>query len=163
MQAALQAAYAAAVLSTSARALSALARSIAQMHRSVLCSHSSGCTCAFMQVWPDTTVAQLCSILAAPPYSRLNGDFVAAAAVQVTAAAAAEAAVGNSSEATSSHVRQLQAADSIGAGVHIVQLEMSRKPKLMWESDAAAAGSKGNAKLPSVQFGDLRNKNRKGT
>jgi hypothetical protein len=111
-----------------------------------------------MQVWPDTTVAQLCSMLAAPPYRRLNGDFVSATAVQVTAAAPAE-----SSESASSAVRQLQAADSIGAGVHIVQLEMSRKPKLMWEPDAAAAGGKGNAKLPSVQFGDLRNKNRKGT
>jgi hypothetical protein len=130
------------------------------MHRSVLCSRSCGFSFVFMQVWPDTTVAQLCSILAAPPYSRLNGDFVAAATVQVTAAAAATE---SSSEAANSAVRQLQAADSIGAGVHIVQLEMSRKPKLMWEADTAAAGSKGNAKLPNVQFGDLRNKNRKGT
>jgi hypothetical protein len=116
--------------------------------------------CVLVQVWPSTTVAQLCSILAAPPYSRLNGDFVAAAAVQVTAAAVT--AADSSSEAGTSAVRQLQAADAIGAGVHIVQLEMSRKPKLMWEPDAAAAG-KSNAKLPSVQFGDLRSKNRKGT
>ncbi|KAG5188036.1 hypothetical protein JKP88DRAFT_275995 [Tribonema minus] len=119
-----------------------------------------------LQVWPGTTAAQLCEILKSPPHERLSGELVQATALSVSwsrAAAPPRAAAAAAASAAAAVVRQLRSNEAIGAGCHVVAIETTRRPVPMWQGEGkGAAGAGAGAKLPSVQFGDLRSKNRKG-
>jgi hypothetical protein len=126
------------------------------------------------QLWPGTTVAHLVDTLKAPPHSRVNGDLVQAKALRLrwwcTTPAAVSVSDGSGGAAgvdgggDHDTWREVAPDEALGPGCWVVALGMSRRATQAWQEEGkakAGGGTRDGAKLPSVQFGDLRSKNRK--